>query len=132
MDRAAPCDTGGVHNAVESIRDRGEHGADRGFVADVGRHELEPCAEILRRRNQIGADDGAALGQQPPCGRKTDAGCGSSNDERARTRAINADHVQTLAALRTKKCVLAVPGAAPRLESSLPQRNRWSTIRWPP
>src|SRR3954451_22919551 len=129
MDRAAPCDTGGVNNPVESLRNRGEHGNHGGFVADVGRHELESCTEILRRRNQVGAHDGAAFGQQPLCGRKTDARRGSSNDESARTRAISADHVQTLAALRTKKCVLAVPGAVPSLESSLLQCNRWSATR---
>jgi hypothetical protein len=70
-----------VNYTVESIRDRREHGADRGFVADIGRHEFEPWTEIGRRRGQVGAHHGAALSQQPTSGRQADARCGSSDDE---------------------------------------------------
>jgi hypothetical protein len=44
VDRTAAGDTRGMHNAVETIRHRGEDVGYRGFVGHIGRHEREPLA----------------------------------------------------------------------------------------
>ena len=94
MNRSPPATPGGMDDTVEPIGYRGEHRTDRDFIGDVGRHELEPGAEVLRRLGQVGADDRAAFGEQPPYGGEADARRGSGYDERsgsgsARRRAIS-------------------------------------------
>ena len=90
MDRPAACDTSGVHDPVESTWYRGECGHHRGFVGHIGRHEVEPCAQLLVRCGQVGADHRAAVGQRPPGGGEPDSRCRPGDDERSRTGPITA------------------------------------------
>ena len=91
VDRAAARDAGSVDNPVEAVRHGGQHGGDRGFVGDVGRHECEPRTEIGRGR-QVGADDGAAFVQQATGSGQADARRRSCHDERAGVGAVGARH----------------------------------------
>lgn len=63
MNRPAARHPGGMNHPVESARDRCDHRGDRGFVGDIGGHELKARAEVIGRYGQVGADHGATLGQ---------------------------------------------------------------------
>ena len=93
MGRPAPRDTRGVKDAVEAVRHGGQHRGDRCLVGHVGRHEPEIGAEI-RRGRQVGADDGAAFGQQALRRGQADAGRRSGHDEAAGTGTISVHHVR--------------------------------------
>ena len=82
MDRASAGNPSGVHDTVEPVRHRGQHGRDCGLVGDVGGHEPEVGAKV-RRGGQVGADDAAAFGQQSLGGGQADPRCGTGDDERA-------------------------------------------------
>ena len=91
VDRTAAGNACGVDDAVEPVRHGGQHRRDRGFVGDIGRHEMEVGAEV-GRRSHVGADDDAALGQQAlGCG-QTDAGSGTRHHERPGTGPISVHH----------------------------------------
>jgi hypothetical protein len=92
MDRAAAGNAGGVDDPVEAVGHGGQHSGDRGFVGHVGRHECEPRPKV-GRAGQVGANDGAAFGQQSPGGGQADARRRTRHDERARTGTISAHHL---------------------------------------
>jgi hypothetical protein len=91
MDRASARNPSGVHDTVEPVRHRGEHGSDCGLVSDVGGYESEVGAKV-RRGSQVGADDAAAFGQQSLGGSQANPRCDTGDDERACTGAIAAHH----------------------------------------
>ena len=85
MDRPTARDTRRMNDPVESVGNRGEHRGERGLVGDIGRHEGKAFPEVLGRDGQVGPDDRAAFGQEPPRGGEADARGRSGHDECAGT-----------------------------------------------
>ena len=89
MYGAAAGDAGRVEDAVEAVGNGGKHRGDAGFVGHVGGHKVEFGAEVGWARD-VGADHGAALGQQAPGGGQADARRRARHHECPRPGAITA------------------------------------------